>query len=145
MAAVGRAEAGSGPNQEVGVCDAAAGGAGCENGESEIVGAESWDGEVVVAAGGAGRDGACEMEWISQCQVRRGRSEVQRLSVAANGGGMCAVSAAVPAVDGARCCFHSFPRYLLHRVCLQQQIHPQWKSEKGNAPTCPEERLLSFV
>lgn len=114
----------------MGVCGGDAGAvAGCENGESDFVGAESWDAAVVaVAAGGAVKDGACERELISQCQAQKGRSEVQKQSAAvsdgsaAADGGMGVASAAAPVVGGARCYLHSFRHCLLH-VCPLRQPH----------------------
>lgn len=134
MKAAAEGQVGNGLRQRVGVCgeDAGAvaeGAAVCENGESEFVGAESWDAVVVaVAAGGAVKDGACERELISQCQAQKGRSEVQRQSAAvsdgsaAADGGMGVVSAAAPVVCGARCYLHSFRHCLLH-VCPLRQPH----------------------
>lgn len=110
VAAEGQAEAVSGLRQKVGVYgegvgSVAEGGLGCEGGENGFVGAESWGVVVVaVAVGGAVKDGACERGWTNRCQARRGRSGVQRRSVAVSGGfavadgGMDAASAAAPAV-----------------------------------------------
>lgn len=145
VAAVGQAETGSGLRQMAGVCDE--GGVGYEGGENGFVGVENWGAAVVAAADDAGKDGACEMEWISQYQAQRGRSGVQRLSVAVSGDGMDAASAAVPAaaVCGAHRRLHSFPRCLLHRVCPLQQLHLCWRSEKESAPACPRKTPQSFV
>lgn len=109
MAAEGQAEAGSGLSRKVGVCDegvgsVAEGGLGCEGGENGFVGVESWGAAVAAAEGGAVKDGACERGWTSRCQAQRGRSGVQRQSVAVSGGfavadgEMGAASAAAPAV-----------------------------------------------
>lgn len=143
VAAVGQAETGSGLRQMVGVCGG--GGVECEGGESGFVGVENWGAAVVAAADGAVKDGACETWWISRYQAQRGRSGVQRLSVAVSGGGMDAAAAAPAAVCGAHCHLQSFPRCLLHRVCPPQQLRLCWKSEKGSAPACPRKTPLSFV
>lgn len=144
VAAVGQAEPGSGLRQRVGVCGE--GGVGCEGDESEPVGVESWGAAVVAAAvDDAVKDGAYEMGWTSQYQAQRGRSEVQRLSVAVNGGGTGAASAVAPAVCGAHCYPHSFLRCQLHLVCPLQQLLLCWRSEKGNAPACPRKIPQNFV
>lgn len=143
VAAVGQAEAGSGLKQMVGVCGE--GGAGCEGDESGPVGVESWGAAVAAAAGDVVKDGACEMGWISQYQAQRGRSEVQRLSVAVSGGGMGAASAVAPAVCGAHCYLHSFLRCQLHLACPLQQLLLCWRSEKESAPACPRKTPQSFV
>jgi len=97
VAAEGQAEAASGLRQKVGVYG--------EGGENGFVGAESWGAAVVAAAvGGAVKDGACERGWTNRCRAQRGKSGVQRQSVAVSGGfavadgGMGAASAAAPAV-----------------------------------------------
>lgn len=144
VAAVGQAETGSGLRQMVGVCGE--GGVGCEGDESGPVGVESWGAAVVAAAAGdAVKDDACETGWISLYQAQRGTSGVQRLSVAVSGGGMGAASAAAPAVCGAHCYLHSFPRCRLHLVCPLQQLLLCWRSEKGSAPACPRKTPQSFV
>lgn len=142
--AVGQVEAGSGRRQKVGVYGE--GGVGCEGGESGFVGAESSGAAVVAAAaGGVVKDGACEMALTSPYRAQRGKSGVQRLSVAVSGGGMGAASAAALAVCGAHCYLHSFPRCLLHHACPLQQLRLCWKSVKGSAPACPRKTPLSFV
>lgn len=144
--AVGQAETGSGLSQIVRVYGE--GGVGCEGDESGFVGAESWGAAVVAAAaaGGAVKGGACETGWISQYLAQRGRSGVQRLSVAVSGGGKGAAFAAAPAaVCGVRCYLRSCLRCLLYRVCPLQQLRLCWRSEKGSAPACPRKTPLSFV
>lgn len=71
---MGQAEAGS-VWRKVGVYDegegaAAEGGVGCEGGESGFVGVVRMGAAAVAAAHGAGKDGACETGWISQCQAQ---------------------------------------------------------------------------
>lgn len=126
----------------VGACDE--GGVESECGGSGFVGVGSW-GAVVVAVGGAGKDGACGLGWTSRCLALKGRSAVQMQSVAVNGGGMGAASAAPAAVCDVRCYLRSSLRCLCHRVYPQTQLHRCWRSERGNALTCPKKTQLSFV